>query len=50
MKYRDLAEEILDYIAAQETQGSEVDGEEDIYYIEEIIETFMRKQEYFASE
>jgi hypothetical protein len=50
MKYRDLAEEIVGYIDTQETQGSELGREEDIYYIEEIIETFMRKQEYFASE
>ena len=50
MKYRDLAEEILRYIAAQEAQGSEIGDEESIFYVEEIIEDFMRKEEYFASE
>ncbi len=50
MKYRDLAEDILSYIKTQDAQGSETDEEESLYCIEEIIEDFMRKQEYFASE
>ena len=50
MKYRELAEEILNYLAVQDTQGNEIAEEESLYYIEEIIEDFMRKQEYFASE
>jgi len=50
MKYRELAEEILNYLAVQDTQGNELGEEESLYHIEEIIEDFMRKQEYFASE
>ena len=38
MKYRELAEEILNYLAVQDTQGNEIAEEESLYYIEEIIE------------
>lgn len=50
MKYRDLAEEIVDYVVLQEDQGSDTSRSENLYDIEGIIEDFMRKQEYFASE
>jgi hypothetical protein len=50
MKYRDLAEDILDYVNSQEIEGSHISEAESLSSIEEIIEDFMRKEEYFAAE
>jgi hypothetical protein len=50
MKYRDLAEDILDYVNSQDIEGKHISDEESLSSIEEIIEDFMRKEEYFASE
>lgn len=50
MKYRDLAEDILDYVNSQEIEGSHISEAENLSSIEGIIEDFMRKEEYFASE
>ena len=49
MRYRELAEDILEYVTAQEREGT-LPEVESLYYIEGIIEDFMRKKEYFASE
>ena len=50
MKYRDLAEDILDYVRSQEGEGNHTPEWESLSSIEGIIEDFMRKEEYFASE
>ena len=50
MKYLDLAEDILDYVNLQDIEGSHISEAESLSSIEGIIEDFMRKEEYFASE
>ena len=57
MKYRDLAENILDYVRSQEGKGNHIPEWDslsyfgvDLFEIEGIIEDFMRKEEYSASE
>jgi len=50
MKYRDLAEDILDYVNSQEIEGSHISEAESLSSIEGIIEDFMRKEKYFTSE
>ena len=50
MEYRDLAEEILVFIKSQDVEGTCAHDTESLYGVEEIIEDFMRKKEYFASE
>jgi hypothetical protein len=57
VKYRDLAENILDYVRSQEGKGNHIPEWDslsyfgvDLFEIEGIIEDFMRKEEYSASE